>query len=210
MNRSAAIVIGCAALVLAAVVALRVARQPRTLSVPPALVGVLRAMPQPLPELRLHDQSGAAFSREQLAGRWTLLFFGYTSCPDICPTTMATLAQLTAELRRRGEPPPQVVLVSVDPVRDTPERLAAYVAHFDPMFLGASGDDAALGVLAQAVGAMYQRDPPDPDGGYQVAHSASIFLVDPQARAVAAFPPPHQPVALADQLETIRALLGHR
>ena len=205
MNRSAAIVVGSAVAALIAIVGLRYAASERPAAVPPALVGILREAPAALPDFELRDHNGAAFGRAELHGRWTLLFFGYTSCPDICPTTMLTLRELAAELRRRGDPLPQVVLVSVDPARDGAEQLARYVAHFDPAFVGATGSDDQLRALAVPVGAMYERDAPGADGAYQVAHSASIFLVDPEARALAAFSPPHQPATIADQLATIRA-----
>ncbi|MDH3769305.1 MAG: SCO family protein, partial [Gammaproteobacteria bacterium] len=157
-----------------------------------------------LPEFQLLDHDGETFSRDQLRGQWTLMFFGYTSCPDICPTTMLTLSRVKFEMEESGVDSPHVVLVTVDPNRDDPETLARYVSHFDEAFVGVRGEDDELRTLSLQIGAMYERDAPDEDGNYDVAHSASLFLVDPQVRMHAVFSPPHKPVDIAEKLGLIR------
>lgn len=205
MNRGAAALVGGALVLAVAFGTVALVRGQRPAPVPPALLGTLREVPRELPAFTLTDQRGAAFGLERLRGAWTLVFLGYASCPDVCPTTMAMLGQLMAELRRRGAPLPQVVLVSVDPARDGLDQLGRYVAHFDPGFVGVTGPDDQLRALALPLGAMYERGTPDAHGQYEVAHSGSVFVIDPAARVHAAFAPPHQPSVIADQLALIRA-----
>jgi protein SCO1/2 len=149
--------------------------------------------PRPLPAFALVDSSGASFGPERLRGRWTFLFFGFTNCPDICPTTLATLAAVRTSLADLPEEQrPSVLFVSVDPGRDTPEALGRYVAHFDPAFTGATGTREAIEALAAALGVAVFVGPPDADGNYAVDHSAAVFLLDPEARVAALFGTPHE------------------
>lgn len=170
---------------------------------PDAQIGIVWPEPRPLSAFQLSDHHGEMFGRDELLGQWTLMFFGYASCPDICPATMVILRGVTEELAKTGAEQPRVVLVSVDPERDDAETLGQYVTYFDKDFLGARGDDAQLRSLAFQVGAMYEREPPDENGNYEVVHSASIFLVDPQARLHAVFSPPHKPGKIAERLAAI-------
>ncbi|MCL4183655.1 MAG: SCO family protein [Burkholderiaceae bacterium] len=143
---------------------------------------------QPLPEFALRGTAGDVV-RASLAGHWSMVFFGYTSCPDVCPGTLALMVELHRRLEAAERP--KVLFVSVDPARDTPELLAAYVAAFDAGFAGASGTDESIAALAKHLGVSYRRNPPSPGGFYTVDHSASIFLIDPRARLKAVFSPPH-------------------
>ncbi len=159
---------------------------------------------RPLPELALIDQAGRAFDRERLRGHWTFLFFGFVNCPDICPTTLATLAAVRKELADlpAGERP-AVTLVSVDPGRDSPEALARYVAHFDPSFTGVTGNADAISRLTESLGVAVIVGPEAEDGSYSVDHSAAIFLVDPEARVAALFGTPHQAPTIASDYRRI-------
>ena len=114
------------------------------------LVGPAR----PLPPMAFVDQNGQPFGPEQLRGHWSILFFGFTHCPDVCPTTLALLAQVEKKLTDLPtEQRPHIVLVSVDPKRDTPERLAQYVKSFSPTFTGTTaGDEAAVEEFALKMG----------------------------------------------------------
>jgi len=127
----------------------------------------------------LLDHAGKPFSRAQLTGRWTLLFFGFTHCPDICPTTLMELAELKAQLADTEAETTQVIMISVDPARDTPERLAEYVPYFHPDFLGVTGDFADILGFAQRLNAPF-RKVSDPDNGYQMEHSANVALMNPR------------------------------
>lgn len=154
---------------------------------------------QPLTDFELTDHTGRRFGSEQLSGHWSLLFLGYTSCPDICPTTMLTLRAVVGEIRAMTLAPPMVILLSVDPARDDLETLGNYVTHFDPHFIGVQAQDDQLRHFALQLGAMFEREPPRSDGRYDVAHNASIFLIGPDAKKHAVFSPPHDPVLIATQ-----------
>lgn len=169
-----------------------------------SLTGLVWPDPRPLPEFQLSDHDGETFDRKRLRGHWTLMFFGYTSCPDICPTTMTTLRSVTHAMDQYESVAPDMVLVTVDPDRDDAKTLADYVAHFGEAFIGVRGTEDELHLLSLKIGAMYQLDEPDDDGNYDVAHSASLFLVDPQARLHAVFSPPHQVADIAKRLTAIR------
>ena len=178
-------------------------------AIPAELMGSIWPDPQPLPAFQLTDHTGQHFGPEQLRGQWTLVFFGYTSCPDICPTTMMTLAGMVVELGKKNVAAPQVVMVSVDPERDDAAALRRYVAYFNKDFIGVNGDEAQLLVFALNMGAMYSREELNEDGGYEIAHSASIFLVDPEGRKFGLFSPPHIPEFMADNLVQIQDYYEH-
>ena len=135
--------------------------------------------PRDLGAFELLDHTGEPFSATQLMGRWTIIFFGFTHCPDICPTTMAELADLKAQLVGTEAGATQVIMVSVDPARDTPERLAEYVPYFHPEFLGVTGDFPAILSFAQRLNAPF-RKVSDPNNGYQMEHSANVALMNPR------------------------------
>jgi len=177
-------------------------------SVSPELVGVLRPEPRPLQAFELTDQYRQPFSLERLQGEWSFVFFGYTSCPDICPTTLSTLTGVVRKLQANPQDPAniQVVFVSVDPQRDTPEFIEKYLKYFDEAFLGITGTQQDIDSLTRQFGAGYMKEPDTAPGQYLVSHTSSIFLVDPHGRLLAAFSPPHDPGTIADQFRQIRSL----
>jgi protein SCO1 len=159
--------------------------------------------PRSLPPLELIDQDGRALPAGFFASHWTLVFFGFTQCPDICPTTLATLAQVRAQLADLPEVArPRVLLVSVDPERDPPERLAAYVRFFDPSFLGATGSAEATAAAAAAFGVPYARVEM-PEGGYTMDHGSGLFLVGPGGGLVAYLSAPHEAAIIARDFRRI-------
>ena len=127
----------------------------------------------------LTDHHGTPFTRDVLTNRWTLIFFGFTYCPDICPTTLAELAELKAQLVDTEANDLQVVMLTVDPARDTPARLADYVPYFHPDFLGVTGEFADILSVAQRLNAPF-RKVSEPNGGYQMEHSANVMLMNPR------------------------------
>jgi protein SCO1/2 len=165
---------------------------------PPSLErATLYAERRALPAFELIDQARAPFGPARMRGRWTFLFFGFVNCPDVCPTTLAMLADVRARIATASAGDvPQVVLVSVDPGRDTPPVLAQYVAHFDPSFTGVTGDPAAIETLTRALGVAVAVGAPADDGSYAVDHTAAIFLVDPAGRVAALFNTPHEARAI--------------
>ncbi len=157
------------------------------------LKALLLESPRPLPLFSLTDHTGAPFDMDRLRNHWTLMFFGFTHCPDVCPTTLFTLARV---VERLGDLPekdrPGVVMVSVDPNRDTPDTLASYVPYFHPGFIGVTGDMPSILGLTQAMGVAFAYTPIEgAEGGYAVDHTASIFLVDPAGKLTAIFGTPH-------------------
>lgn len=175
----------------------------RGLQQPPALLpsGAF-ALPQPRPlqpfALTLDDGSG--FTPAELQGHWTFLAFGYTRCPDICPTLMATFKELERLIGQASTvPKPSFLFVSVDPERDTPEQVGNYVRYFSPNFRGATGPHEALRGLTEQLGILYVRaEGQESAMGYLVDHSASILLIDPQGRLAALFSVPHVPRGMAE------------
>lgn len=136
--------------------------------------------PRRLEPFQLLDHHGQAFTRESLQGHWTLVFFGFTYCPDICPTTMALLNQFMQKLE--GLPEAQdtrVVMVSVDPARDTVEQLAQYVPYFNPDFLGVTGEFLDIHRFATNLNTPFRKVPGQGED-YQVDHSANIVLINPR------------------------------
>lgn len=141
----------------------------------------------PLPALVAHD--GEPLTGATFAGRWDIAFFGFTNCPDICPTTLAQLGRVLERLDAEDDRGPRVWLVSVDPARDTPARLAAYVRHFDPGFAALSGAESALAEFAAALGVAY--DKVFEGESYTIAHSGALFLIDPNGHYAGLFNTPH-------------------
>ncbi|GAB3283396.1 SCO family protein [Parahaliea aestuarii] len=135
--------------------------------------------PRDIGEFALVDQSGEPFTPASLEGHWTLVFFGFTYCPDICPTTMSFLNDFVAELQGTEAADTRVVMVSVDPARDTPEQLARYVPYFNPDFVGVTGEFLDLHRFATALNTPFRKVPGQGEN-YQVDHSANVVLVNPR------------------------------
>ena len=168
----------------------------------------LKVLPEPrvLADFDLVDQAGQPFSLERLRGKWSLLFFGFTYCPDICPGTLYDLARVHQALNEAEQEleEHQIALVSVDPERDTPARMAEYVSFFDPDFLGITGEPKQISPLALRIGVAYRIEPHEPGSqSYAVDHSASVFLIDPQSRLHGVFPAPHDPELMIRDLLTV-------
>ena len=131
-----------------------------------------------VPELEMSDENGQPLRVDQLKGKWSLVFFGYTFCPDICPTTLAQLRQVKSELPKEAVERMQVVLVSVDPNRDTPAQLKQYLGYFDKDFRGLTGSLEATQKLANALSIPFiPADTSKP--GYTVDHSGNLALIGP-------------------------------
>jgi protein SCO1/2 len=159
--------------------------------------------PKPLADFRLTDTTGRPFTPRDLGGP-ALVFFGFTHCPDVCPTTLMKLAQLRQRAELKGL---RVLFVSVDPQRDTPAVLGTYVHAFDPAFLGLSGDPQSILAVAANFGVAVNRVEL-PGGDYTMDHSAVLFLLDARARLVAIFTPPLEVAALAADLRRAAPYLG--
>jgi protein SCO1/2 len=161
-----------------------------------------------LPDFSLIDIQGQTFGRAQLRGHWSMMFFGYTNCPDFCPTTLTTLAAFEKRLRLNRAPVrPQVIFMSVDAKRDTPEQLAKYVPYFDPEFIGltaASQPDVEAVAAKLGVSVIIT---PKSDGTYTVDHSGAIFVLNPDGKLAAVLTGPFTVDALASDFR--RIVEGH-
>lgn len=141
--------------------------------------------PRKLAEFELIDQHAAGYDAARLENNWTLVFFGFTSCGHVCPMTMAKLKAIADAVNGNVN----VVFVSVDPGRDSPQKIADYVNGFDPGFTGVTGTAAQIDRFASMMGVPYYVDP-DPDN-YTVDHSGAIFVVNEDAALAASVSPPH-------------------
>ncbi|HEY3859645.1 MAG TPA: SCO family protein [Gammaproteobacteria bacterium] len=150
--------------------------------------------PKSLPDFALTDTDGKPFTRQSLTGHWSLLYFGYTHCPDACPTTLSGLDHLMGALAKSpAAPKPTVYFISVDPKRDDLKLLKNYTLYFNPSFIGATGSEAALRALTAPMGVDFSYGTPDKQGDYAVDHTSFVILVDKQGEEVAIFSPPLDP-----------------
>lgn|SRR5688572_27023490 len=179
----------------------------------PALVqlesGTALPVPGALTPFDLVDTRGAPIAPAQLQGHPTLVFFGFTYCPDVCPTTLALLTgvqkQLAAE--KNGLANLKVALITVDPERDTPEQMGRYISSFGDDLIGLTGSAPEIVNAQKSFGVAAARVELA-GGGYTMDHSATVFLLDSQARKVAVFTPPLRPAALARDLQKLAPALG--
>jgi protein SCO1/2 len=152
----------------------------------------------------LTDQDGKPRSDRDFAGRYRIMYFGYTFCPDVCPVDAQTIGAglrlfEAKDATRAAKVVP--IFVTVDPARDTPAVLKTFVAAFHPRMVGLTGDPAAIAALTKAYGVAVQAEKPNADGGYLVAHGRFAFLMGPSGKPIALLPQDQTPQAVADELE---------
>jgi len=160
-----------------------------------------------LPEFTLIDHHGQTLTKASFVGHWSYLYFGYTHCPDVCPTTLTALAAMDKLMAGKVSDAdrPDVIFVSVDPARDTPATLARYVPYFDPRFVGATGTPARLESLTKPLGIDFAAQPGETAGDYLVNHSSSLLLINPRAQLQAVSSPPHRAATLFNDYRKIVA-----
>ncbi|BFM19020.1 SCO family protein [Gilvimarinus japonicus] len=163
--------------------------------------------PRRFDDFALRNQKGEPFTREDFVGQWSLVFFGFTHCPDICPTTMAELDRLVSKLPDDIAKETQVVLVSLDPARDTPEVLSEYVGYFDPNFIGVTGDFLTLRRFANQVNVAFNKVTVGDD--YTVDHSGNIVLINPRGDYHGFFKPPFELAKLKATYSSIHQSFTH-
>lgn len=177
----------------------------------PGIQGLLWPNPKQLEPFTTVDDSGNAFGLDRLQGKWSFLFFGYTHCPDVCPITLTVFNQILQQLAdedKTGQV--QMIFVTVDPARDTPQRLQEYVKYFNSRIIGLGGTDEQLISLAAQIGIVYLAGEQSPGGEYYVDHTASILLVDPRGRLVSVFSPPHEAGNIIARYRQIRSYIEDR
>lgn len=159
--------------------------------------------PRTIPEFHLMQASGQPLSLSDWRGHWNVVYFGYTNCPDVCPTTLATFKQVWKDLGARGlTDSVRIDFISVDPQRDTPGHLRQYVDFFSPDFVAATGSDEDLTALTRSLGLVYSRST-DANGAVEVDHSGSAVIIDPQGHLIGMFRPPFAASALSNDLAAL-------
>lgn len=159
--------------------------------------------PRPLTEFSLKSQKNEPFSNKSFQGKWYLVFFGFTHCPDICPATLATLKQMMKKLEPQLQESTEIVLVSVDPARDTPDKLRQYTGFFGGDVIGLTGDFLELQALTSSMAVPFKKVMLE-GSDYTVDHSGYIYLVGPDGRYYAFIKPPFDVNKLAKQYSTFR------
>jgi len=164
---------------------------------------IIESPPRVLPDFNLISQNGAPFTDKELEGKWSLVFFGYTNCPDVCPTTLGTLDRVS---RQQDMPTDtQYLFVSVDPKRDTVEKLNEFIGFFkNDKFTALRGEKAEIDKLTEQIGVTFDYEESGADGNYIVNHYAAIFLIDPKARVRAYILPPHDVARVTEVYRTVR------
>lgn len=158
---------------------------------PPAIQGALLPTPKPLPDFRLTDHHGQPFTQHDLKGRWHLISYGFTHCPDICPTTLFELADFRRQLEKHGQYTDlQILFYTIDPERDTFTQLADYVPWFHDTFIGLrAGDPTQADLFQTSLGLTARVTPSNDPAEYQVAHGMRLYLLDSQGQYRASLEP---------------------
>ena len=169
--------------------------------IPEDLIAVLRPDAIPLQPFTLIDNNEQVFTNKNLKGNWSFIFFGYTHCPDICPTTLLTLKKINKLLKKNHKTASniQVIFVSIDPERDKPEDLKKYITYFNKEFIAITGHTDKLNNFTRQFSAAYFKEASDNTDDYLMSHTSSIFLVDPKMRIIASFSPPHDVETITSQ-----------
>jgi protein SCO1/2 len=165
-------------------------QEPEKLKLPEDLKGVIiDSPPTLLPDFKLVTNDNHTFTKDDLQGKWTLMFAGYTHCPDVCPTSLRVLDKVSNE---RGLPDnTQFVFMSVDPGRDTPQVMDDFVSYFNEGIIGLTGDKSVIDTIAEPLGIIYDYEGDVASGDYIVNHFAAVYILDPQGRERAYILPPH-------------------
>ena len=175
--------------------------------------GLLWPNPKQITPFQLIDQNAKTFDLDSLKDQWSMIFFGYTHCPDICPTTMTLMNSIVNELSEEKQPTPQIIFVTVDPERDTQKHLAEYVTYFNPVFIGLTGSEENIAGLTKQIGILSMKisnkDSTD-ESEYLMDHSASILLIGPKARLIGIFSAPHSKADIKQRYLAIRNFIDNQ
>ena len=177
-----------------------------TSPLPANLQATVLDKPRPIKDFQLQAQDGSPFGPATLKGHWSFMFFGYTNCPDVCPTALQVMKDAWQRIpRSQGKHAPRMYFVSVDPDRDSLDTLKKYVQYFDPSFIGVTGKADEIDKLTGQLGVLYGfEDKQDGNDYYTVNHSAQIILIDPNGRMHAVISPPYDGKLIAGNFQAIR------
>lgn len=171
--------------------------------------GTILPAPHPVSSFNLTGTDNKPFTNQNLQGKWSMIFYGFTKCPMLCPTTLTTLNDMYQRLEKdQVSTMPQVVFISLDPERDTPAAIQKYLKSFNPHFVGATGKKAAIDKMTGEMNVIYEKaaNPNGKDkGDYLVNHSGTILVINPQGKLFAVFTTPHNAEKLSHDIRTIEA-----
>ena len=176
--------------------------EPPPLKVPDAIKGlIVDSPPTKLPAFKFVDHNGKVFDNSRFKDKWSMVFFGYTNCPDVCPTSLTVMDKVS---KQPGLPENiQYVFVSVDPKRDTPDKLKDFVEYFNAKFIGATGDKSEIDKFQEPLGVIYDFEGDTSSDDYIVTHFAAIYIIDPQGRERAYVLPPHKDTQVGDAFRLV-------
>ena len=171
--------------------------------------GKMLTKPMELTSFNLINHQDKQFQLKDLENQWSLIFFGYTQCPDVCPSTIFKLSQTydLLDQDQRISKLPQVIFISIDPERDNPETLSEYLAFFNPRFIGITGDQSEIKKITSTLSVYYEKIEQNKDSNsYIMNHTASIFLTNDEGKLVASFRPTATPQELTSDIKRILLL----
>lgn len=203
MTKPLMIVIPAIALVMGIVLSVSIPSEKEPVPPPELTAGSLIVNPRGLEPFELIDHRGGTFSEKSLEGRWTLMSFGYSHCPDMCPTTLTSLASINRNMPVEQKEDLQIVFVFVDWERDQPERLKEYLSFFDETFTGTTGVEEATDALTTQLGVLWERVDSGDDENYLVDHSGTTYLFGPDGRLRALFGYPMEPADVVSDLSVL-------
>ncbi|MFZ0219394.1 MAG: SCO family protein [Candidatus Aquirickettsiella sp.] len=177
----------------------------KTQRVIPPIAGTNIDRPQLLPEFHLIDGHDKPFTNHNLKNHFSLLFFGFTHCQGICPLTLSMLTQLYKELKAEKLLLPQVIFITLDPRRDTPKVIGSYVKAFNPNFIGVSGPSMGIQQLSKQMGVVYiqTQQSKTSENNYQLDHSGTLYLINPEGKLSAIFSPPHDEASIKQDYKNL-------
>jgi protein SCO1/2 len=173
--------------------------------------GVFWPNPKQIGAFSMTDQNLREFTQEKLLGQWTFVFFGYTNCPDVCPTTMAVLNEVYRLINDAKNPiDTQIIFITIDPERDSLDKLAGYIGHFNSNFIALGGTQEQLDSFASQIGISYLYESAAEDGSYLVSHTSSIFLFDTKARLISLFSQPFNPLEIQSRFVDVEHFISNQ
>ncbi len=171
---------------------------------PPVIQGAIYPQARVINNIQLIDDENNAYGLANLKNNWSLVFVGYTHCPDICPMTMTVMNQIYDYMKQQEMEPPQILFLSVDPERDTIPLIKEYVEYFNPQFIGLSGTKEAINTFSRQLNVVYQKAPGlsgSMDGDdYLIDHSSSLLLLNPQGQLQSVLTAPHLPATIIESI----------
>ncbi|VAW73768.1 Cytochrome oxidase biogenesis protein Sco1/SenC/PrrC, thiol-disulfide reductase involved in Cu(I) insertion into CoxII Cu(A) center [hydrothermal vent metagenome] len=171
---------------------------------PETIQGAIYPQAKIINDFVLQNQNSEKFSKSGFINHWSLIFVGYTHCPDVCPTTLAVMGQIVDIMDEQRQPPPQVVFLTVDPARDTSEVIKPYIAYFNKQFIGLTGSLDEINALSRQLNAVFKKSAKPPgeitDDDYLMDHSSALMLINPEGNLQSILTAPHTPGVIIESI----------